>query len=332
MSDLYTSSSLTEKVMLTTQVPEHQFNRRLDQCLAELFPDFSRSKCKEWIESGAVTIDGSVQRVPRTRMKGGEQVVINAEIEPVIDSQPEELTLNSVFEDEHLLVINKPRGLVVHPGAGNHKGTLLNGLLHYHPAASQLPRAGIVHRLDKDTTGLMVVAKTALAHTSLISQLQDRSMGREYEAVVMGAMVAGGMVDEPIERHPTKRTLMSVVWNGKEAVTHYRIIEKFRQHTHLRLKLETGRTHQIRVHMSHLKHPLVGDIAYGGRVRLPKAASEHLQQCLRGFDRQALHAAQLTLRHPVSNEEMTWQAELPSDLVELLRTLREDTAIHGFDE
>lgn len=332
MSESHASSSLTETLLLTKQVPMEHFNRRLDQCLADLFPEYSRSKCKVWIESGAVSVDGSIQRVPRTSMKGGERVMIEAEIQPAIDAHPEKFDLHPVFEDEHLLVINKPRGLVVHPGSGNHSGTLLNGLLHYHPASSQLPRAGIVHRLDKDTTGLMVVAKTALAHTSLINQLQDRSMGREYEAVVMGAMVAGGMVDEPIERHPTKRTLMSVVWNGKEAVTHYRIIEKFRQHTHLRLKLETGRTHQIRVHMSHLKHPLVGDVAYGGRVRLPKSASQQLQQCLRGFDRQALHAAQLTLLHPVNNEEMTWQAELPTDLIELLSLLRADTLINGIDD
>ena len=236
-----------------------------------------------------------------------------------------------MFEDDHIMIINKHAGLVVHPGAGNQDGTLLNALLAKVPNIDQVPRAGIVHRLDKDTTGLMVVAKTLPAQTSLVEQLQSRSMGREYEALVMGTMVAGGLVDEPIGRHPNKRTSMAVSEAGKEAVTHYRVKEKFRAYTYLRLKLESGRTHQIRVHMSHIKHPLVGDTLYGGRPRLPKHASESFVDTLRGFKRQALHAAQLSLTHPISQEEMTFQAPLPEDFVNLLAEVREDTKINGID-
>jgi 23S rRNA pseudouridine1911/1915/1917 synthase len=219
----------------------------------------------------------------------------------------------------------------VHPGAGNHDGTLLNALLAKVPSIDQVPRAGIVHRLDKDTTGLMVVAKTLPAQTNLVEQLQARTMGREYEALVMGTMIAGGFVDQPIARHATKRTAMAVREGGKPAVTHYRVKEKFRAYTYLRLKLESGRTHQIRVHMSHINHPLVGDALYGGRPRLPKHASENFITALRGFKRQALHAAQLTLLHPISGEEMTFKAPIPEDFVTLLKEVREDTKINGID-
>jgi 23S rRNA pseudouridine1911/1915/1917 synthase len=242
-----------------------------------------------------------------------------------VTSQPQDIDLNIVYEDEHILVINKPADLVVHPGAGNPNGTVLNALLNHVPNIDKVPRAGIVHRLDKDTTGLMVVAKTLPAQTHLVDQLQHRVMSREYEAIALGTMVAGGVVDAPIGRHATKRTHMAVREGGKPATTHYRVMEKFRAYTHLRLKLETGRTHQIRVHMAYVKHPLLGDPVYGGRPRLPKGASEDFISTLRGFQRQALHAAQLSLYHPETEEWMTWQAPLPDDMQHLLEAVRLDT-------
>ncbi|MDT0628810.1 23S rRNA pseudouridine(1911/1915/1917) synthase RluD [Alteromonas sp. W364] len=319
------------QIDLSAEVPETMFDKRLDQCLALLFPEYSRSKLKEWILADYVLVDGEVVNTPRLKLKSGELIEIKATQEVQVTNTPQDIDLDIVFEDEHIIIINKHAGLVVHPGAGNQDGTLLNALLAKVPNIDQVPRAGIVHRLDKDTTGLMVVAKTLPAQTSLVEQLQSRSMGREYEALVMGTMVAGGVVDEPIGRHPNKRTSMAVSEAGKEAVTHYRVKEKFRAYTYLRLKLESGRTHQIRVHMSHIKHPLVGDTLYGGRPRLPKHASESFVNTLRGFKRQALHAAQLSLTHPISQEEMTFQAPLPEDFVNLLAEVREDTKINGID-
>lgn len=221
-------------------------------------------------------------------------------------------------------MINKPRDLVVHPGAGNPDGTVLNALLYRYPEIVNVPRAGIVHRLDKDTTGLMVVAKTVPAQTHLVEALQRREITREYEAVATGRMTAGGLVNEPISRHPTKRTHMAVHPMGKPAVTHYRVMEHFRAHTRLRLRLETGRTHQIRVHMAHIHHPLIGDQLYGGRPRPLKGASEEFRETLRRFDRQALHATMLRLYHPITGIEMEWHAPLPDDMVELIRVLKVD--------
>jgi 23S rRNA pseudouridine1911/1915/1917 synthase len=260
---------------------------------------------------------------------GGEHIQINAELEVQVQHQGQDIDLNIVFEDEHILVINKPANLVVHPGAGNGDGTVLNALLNHAPDIANVPRAGIVHRLDKDTTGLMVVAKTIPAQTHLVEQLQARKISREYEAVVVGTMVAGGTVDEPIGRHQTKRTSMAVRESGKPAMTHYRVKEKFRAHTYLRLKLESGRTHQIRVHMSHLRFPLVGDKAYGGRPKPPKACNENMVNMLRGFQRQALHAVQLELSHPITGEWLSWQAPLPEDFVALLEVLQEDKTENG---
>ncbi|MDY6884506.1 MAG: 23S rRNA pseudouridine(1911/1915/1917) synthase RluD [Pseudomonadota bacterium] len=312
-------------IQLEASTEAAHFGLRLDQVLADLFPEYSRSKLKTWIQDGNVSVNGEVITVPRHKMQMDELVTVQAEMDVQVTSEAQDIALDIVYEDEHILVINKPADLVVHPGAGNPSGTVLNALLNHYPEIDKVPRAGIVHRLDKDTTGLMVVAKTIPAQTHLVDQLQRREMSREYEAIALGTMVAGGIVDEPIGRHATKRTHMAVREMGKPAITHFRVIEKFRAYTHLRLKLETGRTHQIRVHMAHIKHPLLGDQVYGGRPRLPKGASEDFIGVLRGFQRQALHAAQLSLFHPETEEWMTWKAPLPQDMQDLLKAVKKDT-------
>ncbi|WP_100656321.1 23S rRNA pseudouridine(1911/1915/1917) synthase RluD [Alteromonas flava] len=322
----------TSVVQLAAETDLSVHGLRLDQAIANLFPEYSRSKLKSWILDGCVTINGEVCVTPRHKLQGFESIEIAAEIAVQVTHEAQEIALNVVFEDEHILVIDKPADLIVHPGAGNPTGTILNALLARVPNINTVPRAGIVHRLDKDTTGLMVVAKTLEAQTHLVEQLQSRTMSREYEAIVLGTLVAGGLVDAPIGRHQTKRTLMAVRETGKPAVTHYRVIKKFRAHTHLRLKLESGRTHQIRVHMTHIKHPIVGDPAYGGRPRMPKGAAEELIVGLRSFKRQALHAAQLSLYHPVTEEWMTWQSPLPDDMRGLLGLLDADTQVFGLDD
>lgn len=322
---------MAEIIQHKDTVPESCLGKRFDQTLAEMFPDYSRSRLKDWILAGHVSVNGVIVDKPREKMFGGEQIAINTEIEAEVRFEPQDIPLNIVYEDDDLLVINKPAGLVVHPGAGNPDGTVLNALLHHCPQLEIVPRAGIVHRLDKDTTGLMVVAKTIAAQTNLVESLQAREITREYEAIASGTMTAGGIVDEPIGRHSTKRTHMAVTFSGRPSVTHYRVMEKFRLHTRLRLRLETGRTHQIRVHMAHITHPLVGDPVYGGRPRPPKNASEELREILRQFKRQALHAAMLSLYHPITGEQMTWHADIPEDMVTLTNTLREDTKLHLAD-
>lgn len=302
--------------------------QRLDQVLAVLFNDYSRSRLQQWIRDGKVLVDGRVRR-PKDKVFSGEQVLLRASFEPQVPCAPEAIPLDLVYEDEHLLVVNKPAGLVVHPAAGNPDGTLQNALLHHDPALVALPRAGIVHRLDKDTTGLMVVAKTAAAHKILVEALQAREVKREYRALVVGKPTAGGTVDAPIGRHPVKRTKMAVVMSGKPAVTHYRVAERFRIHTLLAVSLETGRTHQIRVHMAHIHYPLVGDRLYGGRLKLPPAADEHTRRMLQSFKRQALHAYRLGLPHPATGEFMEWQADIPQDMQALLECLRQDMQQHG---
>ncbi len=317
--------------VLQSEVPESLAGRRLDQVLAELFPDFSRSRLQQWIKAGAVLVDDKPMR-PRDKLYGGESVVV--QVTPVAETafEPEPIPLDIVYEDEAIVVINKPAGLVVHPAAGNWQGTLLNALLHHAPSLANVPRAGIVHRLDKETTGLLIVAKTLEAQTALVEQLQARRFTREYDAVVNGALTGGGTVDAPMGRHPVDRKRMAVVRSGgKPAVTHYRVEERFRAHTHLKIRLETGRTHQIRVHMAHLRYPLVGDPVYGGRLRLPPASSELMQETLRRFPRQALHASRLGLQHPQTGEYMEWQAELPDDMQRLLAVLRQD-AVEKRDE
>ncbi|KQX97460.1 RNA pseudouridine synthase [Rhodanobacter sp. Root480] len=313
-------------------VPLTAAGRRFDQALAEMFPDYSRSRLSGWIKSGAVTLDGA-QVPPRQLLRGGEQVVLQAELENEVTSAPEDIALDIVHEDDHLLVLNKPAGLVVHPGAGNPAGTLLNALLFRDPKLAELPRAGIVHRLDKDTSGLMVVARTLPTYTALVDLLSRHEVERQYEAVVLGTMVAGGTVDEPIGRSMGDRLRQAVrdEEDGKRAVTHYRLRERFRAHSLVQCQLETGRTHQIRVHLAHIQHPLIGDPLYGGGLKLPKGASAELAATLRGFRRQALHAEKLSFSHPATGETVSFSAERPADLQLLIEALRADLAEHGSD-
>ncbi|WP_133407669.1 23S rRNA pseudouridine(1911/1915/1917) synthase RluD [Parashewanella tropica] len=319
---------MAQEINLKSEFSATQTGQRLDQALAELFPDYSRTRIKEWILSGAVSIDGEVWDKPRTKVMELQQVQVQTELPEEVVAEAQQIDLDIVYEDDDILVINKQAGLVVHPGAGNQDGTLMNALLHHCPNIELVPRAGIVHRLDKDTTGLMVVAKTVEAQTHLVASLQARQITREYEAIAIGTMTAGGLVDAPIGRHPTKRTHMAVHHSGKPAVTHYRVAEKFRAHTRLRLRLESGRTHQIRVHMAHIGHILVGDPVYGGRPRLPKAASAEFIDVLKNFKRQALHAVRLELQHPITCEMMSWTAPIPADMTELTKALRKDTELN----
>lgn len=304
---------------LRLTVPGEYAGLRLDQALARLLPEYSRSRLQDWVAQGLVTVN-STPSTAKQKVWGGEAIEIVPQPHPSEQPyQPEDIALNIVFEDDSILVINKPAGLVVHPGSGNWEGTLLNALLHHAPQLSQVPRAGIVHRLDKDTSGLLVVAKTIEAQTSLVRQLQARTVHREYFALVYGELTSGGTVDAPMSRHPTHRTKMAVVAEGKAAVTHYTIVERFQGCTLLRCKLETGRTHQIRVHLASIHHPLAGDSTYlRGVPKCPAA----LRALLSGFPRQALHAARLGLKHPATGEWMEWQVPLPQDFAQLLENIR----------
>jgi len=304
-------------------VPDEMAGQRLDQALAALFTDFSRSRLQGWIRAGQVRVDGRELR-PRDKVDGGEVIVLSAVLEDETRAEPEPIRLAVLYEDEEILVLDKPAGLVVHPGAGNAAGTLVNALLHHRPELRALPRAGLVHRLDKDTTGVMVVACTPKAHADLVRRLEARSVRREYEAVCVGVMTGGGTVDAPIGRHPVDRVRMAIREGGREAVTHYRVIARFRGHTHVLCRLETGRTHQIRVHLASIRHPIVGDPVYGGRLAVPKGASPALIEALRGFKRQALHAARLELVHPGSGDTLQFEAPRPADFEALLAALRQD--------
>ncbi len=323
---------MAQQIELTQTVKDSQLGQRLDQAVAELFADFSRSRLKEWLLDGKIAVDGQVVTKPRTKVMGGEVITVQAELEDEVRWEPQDIPLDIVFEDDDIIVINKPRDFVVHPGAGTPDGTVLNALLFHYPPIAEVPRAGIVHRLDKDTTGLMVVAKNVPVQTRLVRELQKRNITREYEAIAIGKMTAGGMIDKPIGRHPTKRTLMAVSPMGKPAVTHYRVAEHFREHTRIRLRLETGRTHQIRVHMAYLQHPLLGDTAYGGRARIPKGATQELTDMIRNFDRQALHAVMLKFNHPTTGEEVQFHAPVPDDMVAMTEALREDAQLNATEE
>jgi 23S rRNA pseudouridine1911/1915/1917 synthase len=312
-------------IKLAARVPAQAAGRRLDQALASLFPDYSRTRLKAWIDEGKVLVDGRQLR-PRDRLVGGEAVQIDAQLEDEVALVPQPIALEIVYEDATLLVINKPVGLVVHPGAGNPDRTMQNALLAHDPGLSVVPRAGIVHRLDKDTSGLLVVARTLEAQSALVRMLEAREIHREYEAVCSGVMTAGGTVDAPIGRHPVDRVRMAIREDGRESVTHYRVLARFRAHTHVRVMLETGRTHQIRVHLAHAGYPIVGDATYGRRLAVPKAATPRLESALRGFRRQALHAARLSFEHPMTGGACDFSAPVPGDMRELLDALWEDAA------
>ena len=306
-----------------TTIPAELAGLRLDKALARMFPEYSRSRLKEWLLAGAITVDGNSWR-PRDAVEGGESVALELPAEVSVRAEPESMALQVAHEDSDLLVINKPAGLVVHPGAGNPAGTLMNGLLHHAPELEEIPRAGIIHRLDKDTSGLLLVAKTLQAHTALVRLLADREISRQYIAVCNGVLTGGGVIREPISRHPTDRKRMSVQQNGKAAVTHFTVRERFAAYTCVDVKLETGRTHQIRVHFAYRRHALVGDPVYGGRLALPKGASEELIQTLRRFKRQALHATRLAFDHPATGKTLALEAAAPEDFQTLIEVLRAD--------
>jgi 23S rRNA pseudouridine1911/1915/1917 synthase len=313
----------------TTQIPQQLSGQRLDAALAEMFPQYSRNRLKQWVQEGQILLDGEVVK-PKARVLASQWLSLN--VEPGDENQSceaEDIALDIVHQDAALIVINKPAGLVVHPAAGHRTGTLQNALLFHDVGLSQVPRAGIVHRLDKDTTGLMVVARSLQAHTYLVDQLQQRLITREYQALVHGVMTGGGEVDQPIGRHPRDRLRMAVREEGRESLTHYRLLQRFRCHSHVQLRLDTGRTHQIRVHMQHLHHAVVGDPVYAGRMRLPPNASPEFIAALHDFRRQALHAWRLSLQHPDSGEALSWEAPLPADMEALRQQMLEDLRVHG---
>lgn len=317
---------MSDPIRLSLTIPLERAGQRLDQVLADLLAEYSRTRIKDWIDDGRVLVEGAKLR-PRDKVLGGERVEIDANLPAVVDVEAEAIALKIVHEDKHVLVIDKPAGLVVHPGAGNAAGTLQNALLHFDEKLAQVPRAGIVHRLDKDTSGLMVVARTVDAHTALVRAIEAREVEREYEAVCVGVMTGGGLVDAPIGRHAVDRVKMAIRQNGREAVTHYRVLQRFRGHTHVRCKLETGRTHQIRVHLAHIQYPLVGDRVYGGRLLLPKGATPELIESLRGFRRQALHAAHLAFEHPKTGKLIDCVSALPQDMLDLLKVIAADAGV-----
>ena len=305
------------------EVPSLPSGKRLDAVLARLLPQYSRSRISGWIRSGDVRLQGRSAR-PSEKVFGGEAVSLRAQLAPADDVKPEALPIDVVYADDALVIVHKPAGRVVHPGAGNREHTLQNALLAWDPALAGLPRAGLIHRIDKDTSGLLVVGRTLEAHTQLTRDLAAREIHREYVALCLGRLTGGGTVDKPIGRHRTDRLRMTVREDGREAVTHYRLAERFRAHTLLRVQLETGRTHQIRVHLAHLGYPLVGDPLYGGRRQLTAGASPAVRAALAAFRRQALHAARLELTHPGTGEPMTFEAPLPEDFAQLLEVLRAD--------
>ncbi|PNS09324.1 RluA pseudouridine synthase [Lysobacter silvestris] len=322
-----TDSAPTDSETLAATVPYALAGKRLDATLAELFPQYSRARLAGWIKSGNVTVDGEGAR-PRDTLRGGEAIALTVVLEAQTHAEPQDIPLTILYEDADLFVIDKPAGLVVHPGAGNPDGTLVNALLFRDPSLAALPRAGVVHRLDKDTSGVMVVARTLPAQTKLVEMLAARDVHRQYLAIVVGAMVSGGTADAAIDRHPRDRLRMTVREDGRDAVTHYRLRDRYRAHTALECRLETGRTHQIRVHMQHIKHPIVGDPLYGGALRLPKGATDELTAALRGFKRQALHAEVLEFAHPITGVTIRCQADVPADMRGLMKALREDTRAH----
>ncbi|WP_348666150.1 23S rRNA pseudouridine(1911/1915/1917) synthase RluD [Arsenophonus symbiont of Ornithomya chloropus] len=315
---------MSEKLQLNAKILPSQFSQRLDKVLVSLFPDYSRSQIKKWILNNRVQVNNEYVNSPKKKVVGNEKVLINLVIKKNICTEAENIPLNIVYEDDAILVINKPANLVMHPGIKNLNGTLLNTLLFHYPENINVPRAGIIHRLDKGTTGLIVIAKTITAHSNLSQAIKNRKVIREYDAIVNGLVQCSGIVDQPIARHPSKRIHMAINKIGKPAITHYKIIEKFRIHTRVKLRLETGRTHQIRVHMAHINHHVVGDPVYYGSVRSLKGFSESFIKMLKTFNRQALHAKKLRLYHPITGNLMEWCVEPPRDMLMLIDMLKKN--------
>ena len=315
------AGTVAERLQATAQVPDAAGGRRVDQVAAELFPEHSRSRLGEWLKAGVLRLDGRAAR-PSERVVGGETLSLDVVLAPALGDVPEAIDLDILYEDGACLVLNKPPGLTVHPGAGQASGTLLNALLHREPALANLPRAGLVHRLDKDTSGALVVARTLAAHTALTAALARRELHRQYLAVVQGVVIAGDSIDAPIGRHPRDRLRKAVREDGRPARTHYRVRERWRDHSLLELRLETGRTHQIRVHLAHIGFPIVGDPLYGGGLKLPRGAAEPVREALRGFRRQALHAERLAFASPDAGHAVDARAPLPADLSTLIDVLR----------
>ena len=320
-ADNHTSSSTATRLSLQFQLDETYLGQRIDQVAATIWSDFSREKLKQWLKEGHLLVNGNSVK-PKYKCEGFELLTLEVELEAQTRSLPEDIPLDIVYEDEDIIVVNKPVGMVVHPGAGNSSGTLVNALLHHYPKSAELTRAGLVHRIDKDTSGLLVVAKNLEAQFSLSKQLAKKTVYRVYDLIVYGNVIAGGTVDEPIKRHPVDRVKMAVLPGGKDAVTHYNVKERFQHFTRIQARLETGRTHQIRVHFSYIGFGLVGDPVYMPRVRVPAGATELLDETLRGFRRQALHAAELGLKHPRTGDEMLFKVPWPADLATLVDVLR----------
>lgn len=315
--------SMIKKIEQILTIPDHLGGLRLDQALTKLLPEHSRTEIQRWIKMKEVSLDGR-EPTAKEQVLGGEKIVITATPKIIPNFSAQAIDLNIIYEDESFLIINKPVGMIVHPSASTKENTLLNALLFHHPALEMLPRAGIIHRLDKDTSGLLVVAKTAASLQSLSLQMRKRTISRIYQAIVSGTLASGGTIDAPIARHPIQRKKMAVIETGKEAVTHYRIIEKYRDFTRVKVQLETGRTHQIRVHFAHIKHPLLGDQTYAGRLQLPKGATPEMIEMLRTFKRQALHAIELGFTHPVTQKPVHFEAPLPPDMRKLINILKKD--------
>ena len=313
-------NSDTSQIKLTKIIPQTLDQTRLDLALSTLLPEYSRARIQEWVKAGYVTVDGKIIR-SKDKVYTNQIVDVKATIANITRLEPQPIALNIVYEDQDIIILNKPAGLVTHPGAGNANNTLLNALLYHYPELAKLPRAGIIHRLDKDTSGLMVVTRNLMAHNKLVDALQKREIKREYEAIVNGEMVAGGTVKASIGRHPTKRTHMAVKENGKAAITHYRVIKRFTGYTHIQVTLETGRTHQIRVHMAHIGYPIVGDPTYSNVHKISEKLEPNLRKKIQNFDRQALHARRLELQHPSTNKLMSWEVKPPKDFEELLKAL-----------
>lgn len=320
-ADNHTSELTATRLSLQFQLDDSYLGQRIDQVAALIWNDYSRERLKQWLKDGHLLVNGNSVK-PKYKCEGDELLTLNVELEAQTRSLPEDIPLNIVYEDDDILVINKPVDMVVHPGAGNSTGTLVNALLHHYPKSSELARAGLVHRIDKDTSGLLVIAKNLESQFSLSKQLEKKSVYRIYDVVVYGNIIAGGTIDEPIKRHPVDRVKMTVLPGGKDAITHYNVKERFQHFTRVQARLETGRTHQIRVHFSYIGYGLVGDPVYMPRVRLPAGSSELLADTLRGFKRQALHATKLGLVHPKTGEDMMFEAPWPEDFTQLVEVLR----------